>query len=244
MRNYPKYVHIDLEMFIRILKTTNSRKNFFKFFSTAMNTGKNLNTGFVQFQTASDLYTHIRDITKPGGDYTVRNFVGVIHEMSPPEKTLVPTELFPIDALEYYTNKNLELEVTKEAEKKFKTDMRGGAQGDYTDGMQLKIKNVIDCLKEVSVSKRAVITIPFSSEGSKFANYKDQGQTKCLRELHFYIEDNKLKCTGIFRMQNANIFPKNIHFIANQIKKELNLEVGEYTHFITNLCHDRDAIHC
>ena len=48
-------------------------------------------------------------------------------------------------------------------------------------------------------------------------------------------------------LQNANIFPKNIHFFAvlfERIAKELGVEVGEYTHWITNLCHDRHAICC
>ena len=41
-----------------------------------------------------------------------------------------------------------------------------------------------------------------------------------------------LKCTGIVRMQNANIMVKNIHFFAtlvNHVAKELGVEVGEYT---------------
>ena len=62
-----------------------------------------------------------------------------------------------------------------------------------------------------------------------------------------YLEDGKLKCTGIVRMQNANIFVKNIHFFATllaHVAGELDVEVGEYTHFITNLCYDRDATSC
>lgn len=113
---------------------------------------------------------------------------------------------------------------------------RGGAQGDYRDGMPEKIQNVIDCLKTEPLSKRAIIPIPFATEPSSAVNWTDQGQTKCCRELHFYLEDGKLKCTGIIRMQNANIFVKNIHFFAtviDYIAKELDVPVGEYTHFIT-----------
>jgi thymidylate synthase len=113
--------------------------------------------------------------------------------------------------------------------------------------MQAKIANVIDCLKTEPLSKRAIIPIPFATEGSETVNWNDQGQTKCCRELHFYLEDDKLKCTGIVRMQNANIFVKNIHFFSvliDHIAKELNVPVGEYTHFITNVCHDRDATSC
>jgi thymidylate synthase len=113
--------------------------------------------------------------------------------------------------------------------------------------MQAKIANVIDCLKTEPFSKRAVIPIPFSTQGSETVDWKVQGQNKCCRELHFYLEKNKLKCTGIVRMQNANIFVKNIHFFAtliDYVAKELGVEVGEYTHWITNLCHDRSATGC
>jgi len=124
---------------------------------------------------------------------------------------------------------------------------RGGAQGDYREGMQAKIANVIACLRTEPLSKRAVIPIPFNSEGSQAADWTDQGQNKCCRELHLYLEDGKLKCTGIVRMQNANIFVKNIHFFATllqHVADELDVELGEYTHWITNLCHDRTATSC
>ena len=116
--------------------------------------------------------------------------------------------------------------------------------------MQKKIQNVIDCLKSEPLSKRAIIPIPFNSEGSETVDWTNQGQNKCCRELHFYVEDNKLKCTGIVRMQNANIFVKNIHFFATLIDyvAKVGLEgkypVGEYTHWITNLCYDRNATSC
>jgi hypothetical protein len=113
--------------------------------------------------------------------------------------------------------------------------------------MQEKIENLIDCLKTEPWSKRGVIPIPYSVIGSQTIDWKDAGQNKCCRELHFYLEDGKLKCTGILRMQNATIFPKNIFFFANlidHVAKELNVPVGEYTHWITNLCHDRSATSC
>lgn len=40
---------------------------------------------------------------------------------------------------------------------------------------------------------------------------------------------------------------KNIHFFAtliDHVAKELDVEVGEYTHWITNLCFDRGATSC
>eukprot|EP00971_Amphidinium_carterae_P160447 3180541-Amphidinium_carterae.1 len=52
---------------------------------------------------------------------------------------------------------------------------RGGEQGDYRDGMPEKIANVISCLKEEPRSKRAIVPIPFPSEGSKNVDWKNQG---------------------------------------------------------------------
>lgn len=207
---------------------------------------KNLNVGFPHFPTAREMYNHLRDITKPGGEYVVRNFVGVIEDFSV-EASLVETELFPRGALEYYTKKNMGWEYTAEEKEKWQLNERGGEQGDYRDGMSAKIANVVDCLRTEPLSKRAVIPIPFSTEGSETVDWKNQGQNKCCRELHLYLEDDKLKCTGIVRMQNANIMVKNIHFfstLVNHVAKELGVEVGEYTHWITNLCHDRTATSC
>jgi len=207
---------------------------------------ENLNTGFKHFPTAKEVYAHIRNITLPGGEKVVRNFVCVIEDIRP-EASLVETDLFPRGALEYYTAKNMGWEYTQEQCDQWQLAERGGAQGDYREGMQAKIANVIDCLKTEPLSKRAVIPIPFNSEGSQAADWKDQGQNKCCRELHLYLEDGKLKCTGIVRMQNANIFVKNIHFFATllaHVAAELDVELGEYTHWITNLCHDRTATSC
>ena len=97
------------------------------------------------------------------------------------------------------------------------------------------------------LSKRAVIPIPFVGVGSETIDWRNQGENKCCRELHFYLEEGKLKCTGIVRMQNANIFVKNIHFFAtliDHVGKELGVPVGEYTHWITNVCLDRSATSC
>lgn len=207
---------------------------------------KNLNTAYPHFATAREMYAHLREITQPGGEFVVRNFVGVIEDISP-AASLVETELFPAGALHYYTKKNMGWEYTQEEYDTWQLAERGGEQGDYRDGMPEKIANVIDCLKTEPLSKRAVIPIPYSNVGSATIDWKDRGQNKCCRELHFYLEDGKLKCTGIVRMQNANIYVKNIHFFAtliDYVAKELGVPVGEYTHWITNLCHDRTATSC
>ena len=70
--------------------------------------------------------------------------------------------------------------------------------------------------------------------GSETNDWTYQGQNKCCRELHLYLEDGKLKCTAIVRMQNANIFVKNIHFFATLLEyvaRELDVPLGEYTHW-------------
>ena len=52
---------------------------------------------------------------------------------------------------------------------------------------------------------------------------------------------------GFLRVQNATIFPKNVHFFATllgEVAKALNVPVGDYTHFISSVCHDRSATQC
>ena len=208
----------------------------------------NLNVGFPQFPTAKELHQRLVELCSAGSDkeFVVRNFVGVIQDISI-EASTVETDLFPKGALEYYTKKNMGWEYSQEEYDQWQLAERGGAQGDYREGMPAKIQNVIDCLKTEPLSKRAIIPIPFVGEGSETVDWTNQGQTKCCRELHFYLEDGKLKCTGIVRMQNANIFVKNIHFFAtliDHVAKELQVPVGEYTHFITNVCLDRTATSC
>ena len=75
----------------------------------------NLNTGFQHFPTAKELYAHIRSISHDPQDkeFVVRNFVGVIEDVSVKSST-VETELFPLGALEYYTKKNMGWEYTQE----------------------------------------------------------------------------------------------------------------------------------
>lgn len=55
---------------------------------------RNLNVAYPQFDTAKDLYDHLREITKPGGEYVVRNFVGVITDSSIPASTVCVTIAF------------------------------------------------------------------------------------------------------------------------------------------------------
>lgn len=141
------------------------------------------------------------------GQQTVRNFVQVL-DMS---DYLVETELFPKEALEAYSSWNLEKEITEE-HRRYLSELRGGRQGDYREGMSRKIANVVDCLTKYPTSKRAVITTCNQS----IPNHSSDEDTKCLREIHLYLDENdRLSATVFFRAQAALIFPKNIHFIGS-----------------------------
>ena len=139
---------------------------------------------------------------------------------------VVATDLFPLPALRVYSLYNLgrHAELTIEEQTRYFSAQRGGAQGDYHDGMPEKIKNVVQCLHQYPVSKRAVITIPNTS----FPDHTHDADAKCLRELHFYLDAEtnassssttttpqfRLNATVWMRAQAAEIFPKNIHFIG------------------------------
>ena len=45
---------------------------------------KNLNAGYPHYKTAAEMYTFLREITQSGGggEFVVRNFVGVIEDVS------------------------------------------------------------------------------------------------------------------------------------------------------------------
>lgn len=136
----------------------------------------------------------------------VRNFTQLLDM----ETYVVETELFPLDVLDAYSSWNLGQELTSDQQRHF-NDERGGGQGDYRNGMADKIANVVSCLNEFPASKRAVITI----SNEPFADHRDDNNAKCMREIHFYLEDNVLNASVLFRAQAASIFPKNIHFIGS-----------------------------
>ena len=100
----------------------------------------NLNVGFPHFQTAKQLYERLLELTKAGGggEFVVRNFVGVIQDISV-DASLIETELFPSGALEYYTKKNMGWEYTQDEYDKWQLAERGGEQGDYRDGVSSKL---------------------------------------------------------------------------------------------------------
>jgi len=196
--------------------------------------------------------------------HTVRNYVGVVCDVSP-SSIVVETELFPREALEFYTRHNLLLcdpdhnPADAKLYDKYYNAARGGGQGDYRKDIQAKIDNVVDCLSNFPRSKRAVITIPSHTA----LDHTVDEDAKCLRELHFFLEPTddaspehpqgaedkvqtnkgvKLHCTGIMRAQAAAIFPKNIHFIGsimNLVADRLGVPVGCYTHMVTTFTSDR-----
>lgn len=192
--------------------------------------------------TPRSMFEHVNSLTSGlTGSQCVRNYVGLVSNMSR-EDIIVESELFPRDALSFYTNHNLnKVNPTSHPAlyAAFYTNLRGGEQGDYREGINVKIDNVVDCLTKFPESKRAIITIPNSP---LTPDHTVDSEAKCLRELHFYIEDGRLCCSGFMRAQAAIIFPKNIHFIGtiqNDIAERLNVPVGTYHHFITTLVYGR-----
>lgn len=138
---------------------------------------------------------------------SVRNYVQSL-DMS---DFLVVTDVFPEEALLAYTAYNLGRELTAD-QQEWMNSNRGGAQGDYREGMTRKIANVIDCLSNFPKSKRAIITIsnePMPDHGS-------DNDAKCVRELQLYLaEDGSLSGTVFLRAQAAFLFPKNIHMLGS-----------------------------
>ena len=181
--------------------------------------------------TCRQVYDEMQDLLGRCSSTTkkklIRNYTRRI-DMSQ-RQYVVETALFPLPALRVYSLYNLgqHAELTKEEQTRYFSAQRGGAQGDYHDGMPEKISNVVQCLHQYPASKRAVITIPNTS----YPDHTHDADAKCLRELHFYLDavettansssttttappHFRLNATVWMRAQAAEIFPKNIHFIG------------------------------
>ena len=174
-------------------------------------------------------------MTQVTEEKSVRDFTQVIDM----QNYLVESEMFPQEALLAYSSYNLEQEI-KDDQKKYFNNARGGKQGDYREGMQKKINNVADCLTRYPESKRALITIC----NNPFPSHESDDDAKCMREIHFYIEDGKLNASVLFRAQAAQIFPKNIHFIGSlmdAVKEKIpgDLELGQLFYHTSILVSDR-----
>lgn len=183
-------------------------------------------------RSCREAWEHMTEVSM---EAPVRNFTQLLDMSS----YVVETELFPVDVLDAYSAWNLERELTDGQRQHF-SEERGGGQGDYRDGMSNKILNVVSCLNEFPDSKRAVITIP--NEPS--ASHVDDDNAKCMREIHFYLEDNALNASVLFRAQAASIFPKNVHFIGSlmdAIAEQLDHQpsVGTLHYVTTILVNDR-----
>ena len=215
-----------------------------------------VNFGIPTFATPMALFQYLDTVSERYG--LIRNMVAVVQRMDSEVLREVESPLFPKEALDFYSRFNLlqlDLSSPNTADQalmaKYYNPERGGAQGDYRDGILPKIDNLVDCLTKFPHSKRAVITIPFSSKGTCLADHTETGEAKCLRELHFYLEENEgpsstteksLCCSGFMRAQAVSIFPKNIHMIGRLMELvagRLGWKVGSYTHFVTTLVKER-----
>lgn len=197
------------------------------------------------FKTPLEMFKFMRELTEPNPKKAFRNFVGVIQEINRKSIT-IETELFPEDALDFYTKHNMNLitpEKNPKLYEKFYNNLRGGGQGNYSYKFQEKFQNIVDCLTKFPDSKRAVLTMPYSKKYSHEVAHNDDEEQKCLRELHFFIEEGTLHCSGFMRSQASIIFPKNMHFIGTvmlDLSDVLKIKTGCYTHFITTLVDGRD----
>ena len=158
----------------------------------------------IPVQSCRGAWQRMTEISETGA---VRNYVQCL-DMS---DFLVITDDFPEDVLLAYTAYNMEKDLTPE-QQSFMNAHRGGAQGDYRDGMQRKIDNVVDCLTKFPQSKRAIITVC----NEPMPDHSSDTDAKCVRELQLYIDDaGKLSGTVFLRAQAAFLFPKNIHMLGS-----------------------------
>jgi len=158
--------------------------------------------------SCQDAWSHMTEIS---AGRAVRNYVQLLDM----QDYLVESDLFSAPILHAYSDWNLEKNVTDE-QKKYFSDLRGGGQGDYREGMRKKIANVVDCLSLFPQSKRAVI----STCNESMPNHQNDDDAKCLREIFFHLDDdNQLNATVTFRSQAAMLFPKNIHFIGSMMSE-------------------------
>ena len=167
---------------------------------------------------------------------SVRNF----HADLDMDNYVIETDLFPREVLDVYSDWNLELPVSDANRDRYFNAQRGGQQGDYRAGMRNKVANVVDCLTRFPASKRAVISVV----ADPAAHHSDTANAKCLREVHFNLDGDRLNGTVLFRSQAAEIFPKNIHFIGRlfaQIGSQLPGDVrpGTLHYLATVLVSDR-----
>ena len=200
---------------------------------------------FLVFGTPNDLYMHMQKVTEKYPKTIYRNFIGSV-ECVTRESIIIENELFPKDALVFYTKHNMGLvnyETNPDLYKQFYNSQRGGGQGDYSLKFPTKFQNLVDCLTKFPASKRAVLTMPYAKKLSPDVKHDDDEEQKCLRELHFFIEDGVLHCSGFMRAQAVIIFPKNMHFIGTvmlDLAEALKVHPGSYTHFVTNLVESRE----
>lgn len=186
-----------------------------------------------EYRSCRSAWMHMSEISK---EQAVRNFVQSL-DMS---DYLVETDLFPREVLEAYSALNMEKNITAE-QAQYLSEQRGGAQGNYREGMAHKIANVVDCLTRYPQSKRAVITVC----NEPMPDHSDDANAKCLRELHLYLdEENKLSGTVFFRAQAASLFPKNVHLIGSimtEVARQLPQQpaLGSLFYLATVLVADR-----
>jgi len=183
-------------------------------------------------RSCRDVYEQMAELTAGGA--VVRNFHADIRM----DDFVVETDLFPVAALDVYSAWNLDLPVSDADRATYFSAHRGGGQGDYRQGMRAKVANVVDALTRFPASKRAVVSVVPRPD----APHTSDDDAKCLREVHFHLDDGVLGATVLMRAQAAEIFPKNIHYVGAlmaEVASRLGVRVGNLHYLATVLVSDR-----
>ena len=120
-----------------------------------------------------------------------------------------------------------------------------GAYGPRIHGND-QVGSVVDIFKKEGLdTRRAVISIYDANLDSQEAlrgvyGLSSSKDIPCNNLLHFYVRNNKLNCNAFSRsgdvvwgVTNINIFEWT--FLMEHIAQEIGVDVGVYSHFVTNL---------
>lgn len=97
-----------------------------------------------------------------------------------------------------------------------------------------QLQMIVDKLKEDKMTRQAVISI---YDGKEHSSYKFD--TPCTLAIHFQYYDNKLNMTVMMRSNDLWFGFCNDQYCFSKLLElvcdKTNLEVGTYTHFVSNL---------
>jgi len=160
-----------------------------------------------QFKCVEDQFFHMERIAQEGLFY---NYSSCIDSL---EHSVIITDLFPEEALNAYTKYNMGFDVNS-TEQSYFSAQRGGNQGDYREGITVKIEVAAE---QLQADPKAVSFILIPNDPDP--DIENDAAHKCLQIVQCWlVEDGsgkrRLDLSVTLRAQATEIFPKNIHFIA------------------------------